>query len=210
MSRSAVAEAWTERYISLEEWAALEEDEPGEVVDGRLVEEESVGYAHEVIIGWLICVLGNWLASRGGGFVGSSDAKFAVRPTRGRKPDITVYLPGSRKPPAQGLIRVPPDVAIEVVSSTPRDGRRDRVEKVKEYAAFGVKWYWIVDPQFRSLEIFELGADGRYAHALAATEGSLTSLPGFEGLTLDVDALWSELDRLMDESGESDDEASQE
>lgn len=206
MSRTAVAEAWTERFISLEEWAALDEDEPGEVVEGRLVEEEIVGYAHEVIVGWLIHVLRTWVVPRGG-FVGGSDARFAVKPTRGRKPDITVYLPGSRKPPAQGLIRVPPDIAVEVVSPTPRDGRRDRVEKVREYAAFGVKWYWIADPQFRSLEVFELGTDGRYAHALAATEGTLDTLPGCEGLTLDVDALWSELDRLMADSDESPDEA---
>ena len=153
MSRKAIAEAWTERFISLEEWAALDEDEPGEVVDGRLVEEEIAGYAHEVIVGWLIHVLRTWIGPRGG-FVGGSDARFAVKPTRGRKPDLTVYLPGSRKPPAQGLIRVPPDLAIEVVSPTPRDGRRDRVEKVREYAAFGVKWYWIDDPQFRSLAVF--------------------------------------------------------
>lgn len=206
MSGNAVAEAWTERTLSLEEWAALDEDEPGELVDGRLVEEESVGYAHEVIIGWLIAVLHSWIVPRGG-FVGSSDARFAVRPTRGRKPDLTVYLPGSRKPPAHGLIRVPPDIAIEVVSPTPKDGRRDRVEKVREYAAFGVKWYWIVDPQFRTLEILELGESDRYAHALAVTEGSQDALPGCEGLTLDVDALWAQLDRLMAEGA---DEAEQE
>lgn len=191
--------------MSLEEWGGLGEDEPGELVDGRLVEEESVGYAHEVIIGWLIAVLRSWVVPRGG-FVGSSDARFAVRPNRGRKADLTVYLPGSRKPPAQGIIRVPPDIAIEVVSPTPKDGRRDRVEKLSEYAAFGVRWYWIVDPQFRTLEIFELGPNGRYTHALAITDGTIMSPPGCEGLTLNVDSLWSELDRLMEGGGEGGEE----
>jgi Uma2 family endonuclease len=202
MSGSAIAEVITDRAMSLEEWAVMSEDEPGELVDGRLVEEESVGYAHEVIVGWLIAVLRSWIVPRGG-FVGSSDARFAVRPNRGRKPDLTVYLPGSRRPPAHGLVRVPPDLAIEVVSPTPRDGRRDRVEKVLEYAAFGVKWYWIVDPQLRTVEIFELGPSGRYTYALGLTEGAVDTLPGCEGLTLDVDALWGELDRLM-EGGEGD------
>jgi Uma2 family endonuclease len=193
MPQRAIAEAWTERTMSLEEWADLPEDEPGELVDGRLVEEEEVGYAHELIVGWFIRILGNWLAARGGR-VATSDARFGVTPTRGRKPDLTVYLPGSRKPPAEGLIRVPPDIAVEVVSLRPRDGRRDRVEKLREYAAFKVRWYWIVDPQLRSVEILELGADGRYTHALDATEGVLDSVPGCEGLTLDVDALWRELE----------------
>jgi Uma2 family endonuclease len=194
MTQGAIAEAWSDRTMSLEEWAAMPEDEPGELVDGLLVEEEDVGYAHEVVVGWFIQMLRLWVVARGG-FVATSDAKFAVKRNRGRKPDVTVYLPG-RKPPSQGLIRIPPDIAVEVVSPTPRDGRRDRVEKVKEYAAFGVRWYWIVDPQLRSLEIYELGADGRYAYALGATDGVLESVPGCEGLTLDVNALWSEIDRL--------------
>jgi Uma2 family endonuclease len=185
--------------MSVEGWSKLPEDDPGELVDGQLVEEEVVGYAHEVVVIWLAALLRAWIAPRGG-LVGGSDARFAVNATRGRKPDLSVYLPGSRRPPGQGLIHVPPDIAVEVVSPTPRDGRRDRVDKVKEYAAFGVKWYWIVDPQLRSLEVLELGADSRYAHAFSATEGIAATLPGCEGLSLDLDDLWTEVDQLDPES----------
>ena len=137
-------------------------------------------------------MLRSWILPRGGRVAGS-DAKFAVTSQRGRKPDLTVYLPG-RLPPRRGLIRVPPDIMIEIVSASPRDGQRERVEKLDEYAAFGVRHYWIVDPQLRSLEVFELGRDGRYARALGAAEGTLEDVPGCEGLTLDLDALWAEID----------------
>ena len=185
------------RPISLAEWAMLD-DESGEYVDGWLEEEEMPSFEHELVVAWLIHMIRSWLAPRGG-FVGGSEAKYAVRSNRGRKPDVSAYLPGSRKPPRQGIIETPPDIMIEVISPSPTDGRRDRVIKLNEYAAFGVRWYWILDPQLRSLEVLELGQDGRYVHALDATAGMLASVPGCEGLTLDLDALWSEVDRLSAE-----------
>jgi Uma2 family endonuclease len=107
-------------------------------------------------------------------------------------------LPGTRVPPDRGLVATPPDIAIEVVSRSPRDQRRDRVDKVDDYAAFGVRYYWLVDPSIRTIEILELGADGRYVRALAATSGSV-DVPGCDDLVLSVDQLWSEVDRLAPE-----------
>jgi Uma2 family endonuclease len=181
------------RQLTFEEWAAMDEDEPGELVDGYLEEEEVPNVIHEVVLTWFAMVFRTWLGRRG--WVIGSGAKFAVRPNRGRKPDLTVYLGGERKPPANGIVRVPPDIAVEVVSPSARDGRRDRIEKMADYAAFGIRYYWLIDPAFRSLEIFEL-MNGHYARTAYATEGTMTSVPGCEGLTIDLDALWQELAEL--------------
>lgn len=185
------------RMLTLDEWGALPEDEPGELCSGHLVEEEVPDYVHEVVVAWLIRVLYSWVSSRGG-LVGGSEAKFGIRLDRGRKPDLTVYLAESPKPPRRGVIRVAPDIAVEVISPTPRDVRRDRAEKMDDYAAFGIRFYWIVDPEIRSLEIFELGHDGRYTRALGATEGVLSEVPGCPGLTLSLSELWAEIDRLAE------------
>jgi Uma2 family endonuclease len=72
---------------------------------------------------------------------------------------------------------------VEVVS--PSSGRRDRTQKMKHYARFGVKEYWIGDAAKRSLEIFTL-KEGRYELRAAAEErGKLSSLV-LTGLKLDV------------------------
>jgi Uma2 family endonuclease len=181
--------------MTLEEWAALPEEETGELVDGCLTEAEVPNYVHELIVAWLAEKLRGWGVPRGA-IVAGSGAKFAVARGRGRMPDLTVYLAG-RRPPARGLVAVAPSIAVEVVSSTPRDPRRDRVEKLAEYAAFGVGLYVLVDPELRTFEVLELGNDGRYVHAVAVSEGVVDRLPGCEGLAFDVSQLWTEVDALV-------------
>ena len=186
------------RRLTIEAWAALDEDEPGELVDGVIVEDEMAGWAHEVVVSWLLGVLLSWARARGARVAGS-DAKLAVSAARGRKPDILVYLPGAPRPSAKGPIRVPPSIVVEVVSPSPSDARRDRIAKVDEYAAFGVAWYWIVDPELRTVEILERGADGRYVHALGQSNGRINAVPGCESLALDIDAMWADLDAAIAE-----------
>lgn len=182
------------RPMSVQEWLELDEDESGELVDGHWVEEEVPDAVHELGVSWLIRAIGAWLGSTG--FVFGSELKVLVGETTGRKPDLVVLLPGTPAPPRHGLVE-PPDILIEVVSPSPRDERRDRVQKMSEYAKFGVRYYWLVDPAFATFEIFERTAAG-YTQVVAVTGGRIESVPGCTGLVIDVDALWAELSRLRD------------
>ena len=180
--------------MTLEEWEALDEDVAGELVDGVLVEEEVPGYVHEIIVNWLAQVLGPWVRAQGG-LAATSGVKFGLAPGLGRMPDYSVFL-GARRPPPEGLVRTPPDVAVEIVSRTARDQRRDRIEKLAEYARFGIPYYWIVDPKPRTVEIFALRDDASYALAFTASSGRHDAIPGCDGLVLDLDDLWTEVARL--------------
>jgi hypothetical protein len=74
--------------MTLAEWADLPEDEPGELVDGRIEQEEVASPVHELLAAALLRTLGNWVVPRGGVVLGSA-AKYAVRPPgRGRMPDV--------------------------------------------------------------------------------------------------------------------------
>ncbi|HEY2381568.1 MAG TPA: Uma2 family endonuclease [Terriglobia bacterium] len=182
------------RPLSMQEWLEMPEDEEGELVAGRLTEEEVPDAVHELVISWLVYTLSHWLAGKG--FVLGSELKVMTARDSGRKPDLTVFLPGSPAPPRRGPITRPPDILVEVVTPSPRDERRDRVEKMAEYAAFGVQYYWLIDPALGTFEIFDRTAEGLYQKVVGITSGLIDSVPGCPGLQIDVNALWAEVARL--------------
>jgi Uma2 family endonuclease len=197
--RFMVAKAPTEglklKPLTLEQWAAMDEDEPGELVDGQLVEDEVPTILHEAVVSWLIEVLRRWARPRGG-WVFGSEHKLAVSARRGRKADVCMYAPGVSLRGREALSRIPPTVIVEVLSQQPRDVRRDRMEKAVEYARFGVRWYWLVDPNAQLFEIWELGPTGQYVQVAPASTGKV-SVAGLPGLELDLDDLWAEVAPLM-------------
>jgi len=181
--------------VTIDDWAALDEDDSRELVDGVLEEAEVPSALHEVIVTWLQLLLGPYFRARGGFTLGG--VKLAIQPRRGRIPDLACYGAGKRLP-REGVVTVPPDVVIEVVSSRPEDERRDRIAKPQDYAELGASYYWIVDPWLRSIEIFALDDQGRYVRLVAATAGEIHPVPGLPDLKVDVDALWAEIARLGD------------
>ncbi|MGF1465362.1 MAG: Uma2 family endonuclease [Sandaracinaceae bacterium] len=180
--------------LSALEWAALAPDVPGELVDGRLEGEEMTDFVHDLVVAWILATVGPWVSGRDG-VAAASDARLGVAADRHRKPDASFYLPETPSPPGRGLVTTPPTIAVEVISPTPRDARRHRVETLHDYAAFGVAWYWIVDPQLRTFEVLDLGTDGRYVHALAASSGAV-AIPGGPELRPDLDDLWRRVEAV--------------
>jgi len=81
-----------------------------------------------------------------------------------------------------------PDLTMEVVS--PDDWRRDWITKRKEYEAYGVREYWIIDPEKRKVEVNVLDDIGAYRR-LEPHDGAWPSTV-LAGFYLREDWLWSE------------------
>lgn len=178
--------------MTLAEWGDLDEDIEGELVDGLLEEEEMATFLHEIVVMWLARTLGAW-ARRRRAYVAGSEAKIAVGARRGRKPDLSVYLRGNTPALTDTLVRVPPHLVVEVISPRRRDARRDRVDKISDYANVGISYYWILDPQLRALEVLERETSAHYRVAAARSRGKVR-IPGCPGLVLNLDDLWAEVD----------------
>src|SRR5512143_3543616 len=93
----------TSGQMTVQEWAAMPEDEPGELCDGLLEDEEVSDLTHETAVAWLGALLRTWMVALGG-FAFGSEVKFALSSIRGRKPDLSVFFPGRPPLPRRGPV----------------------------------------------------------------------------------------------------------
>jgi hypothetical protein len=102
-------------------------------------------------------------------------------------PDLSGWRRDAYTPDFQAVGHtVPPGWVAEVLS--PSTARRDRLVKLALYAEAGIGHAWIVDPDARSIEVFEL-REGVYALVATAADDAEVALPPFEG-PLAVGRLW--------------------
>jgi Uma2 family endonuclease len=94
------------------------------------------------------------------------------------------------KLPDEAFFTMAPDWICEVLS--PSTEAYDRDTKMPLYAREGVRHAWIVDPIGRTLELFELGADGRWTLADVHQDDARVRAAPFDAIELDLSVLWEE------------------
>lgn len=87
-----------------------------------------------------------------------------------------------------GIVGIP-EFVVEIIS--PGSVDKDRVTKKDVYEKFGVKEYWIVDTQWKTIEVFVLEEEKYKLYSFAEKEGKLKSsvLPKFK---LDIVKIFGE------------------
>lgn len=82
-----------------------------------------------------------------------------------------------------------PDWICEVLSKSTAD--YDREEKMPVYAREGVRHAWLVDPIAKTLEVYTLGADGRWGEPIRHGGADVVRATPFDAIGLDLSALWT-------------------
>jgi Uma2 family endonuclease len=152
-----------------------------ELIDGRLVERHMGARSSEVAAN-IIQVIGRYVVERKLGKVFAPDCGyqiFASDPNWVRFPDVTFiargHLPQDKAP--EGHVRVPPDLAVEVVS--PNDTAEEVEAKRVAFLRAGTRLFWVVYPDSRTVHVYRQGKHS----SLALAEGDELSgedvLPGF-------------------------------
>ncbi len=99
------------------------------------------------------------------------------------QPDLLVMLKNGTARITEKNVQGPPDMVAEILS--PGTAARDRDLKRKRYEHYGVKEYWLVDPDHNIMEILRLEQNRLTRVSLASPPSHVTS-PLFPNLTLDL------------------------
>jgi Uma2 family endonuclease len=105
------------------------------------------------------------------------------------QPDISIICDLS-KIDAKGCIGAP-DMIIEIVS--PASARHDVEEKFQLYQKHGVREYWIVFPEDRSLNVFTLDESHKYQLVGMYANDSKVKVNIFEDLVIDLAEIFEDL-----------------
>jgi len=118
---------------------------------------------------------------------GGSEFQLVIPETAsGRNPDVAVSL-WATPPDARG--NRPASLAVEVVSEGDEARERDYLTKRREYLAYGLAEYWIVDPIERRVTVLVRDGDA-WAESVVEGVGSASSVV-LPGLVVPLEGLWA-------------------
>ena len=178
----------TKIVLTYEDFAALPDDgKRYELHEGELSVTPSPGRRHQTILGRLFVLLTLHVRASGHGEVFVSPFDVIMTNITVVEPDI-IYVDDERlRIVSERGVEGSPTLAIEVIS--PYSKSIDRLRKMALYAAHDVTWYWIVDPDARTIEAYRLeGSAYRLTGKLEGAEPR--ALPPFPDLLLDPAAIW--------------------
>ena len=184
----------TPRLYSYDDYAAIDDDERYEVLEGELVPMgPAPRWDHQKVAGNLFTYLNLYAMETGAGtaFVAAVDVVLkAERPANVLQPDAGFVLRSHHDRITAPNLQGAPDLVVEVLS--PSNARKDTVRKRRLYEQYGVPEFWIVPLSVDQIEVLRLGPDGRYGAAIVFKPGDTLTSPLLPGFALDVaKAFWN-------------------
>ena len=151
-----------------------------ELIDGELIVSKAPGIPHQLSLGQLFYRLTSYLMGNPIGLL-IFGTGVVFDDYNGVIPDL-VFVSSERQHiiTERGLIDAP-DLIVEVVSPGETNSERDRQLKRQLYSRRGVREYWVVDPQLKTIEVYRLHENVLVLEATLRGSDVITSglLPGF-------------------------------
>lgn len=182
--------ATTARRLTVEDLESIPEEHEGdrqELIDGELVVTPVPIIKHQISSMNLIYHFDQHVRPSRLGMVFHAQTGIRFSPHNLLIPDIC-FVSQNRLPIlGEKTIEAAPDLVVEILS--PGTRRRDLTTKRELYARFGVREYWIVDPDKRTVEVLELVGDSY--RVVPMLDGAVIQSRVLPGLSLPLDAVFA-------------------
>src|SRR2546430_12413988 len=154
--------------LTYEDYVGLPNDgKRYEILDGELFVIPAPVPLHQRVSRNLQRLLDRHVVDNGLGEILNAPIDLILSTTTIAQPDL-LFIRAGRDIVTRRAVEAPPDLVVEVLS--PSSLRQDRVTKAALYARFGVPHYWIVDPEARRIDVYEL--DGAAYRLTAEATGA--------------------------------------
>ncbi len=173
--------------LTYQDYAKTPEGEIWELIDGEQFMPPSPNEAHQGVNMELASLLHGFVKGRSLGRVYFAPFDVVLSDVDVVQPDL-LFVSNERSniiTPAN--VRGAPDLVVEIRS--PSTAGRDWTIKRGLYARYGVKEYWVVDPDERRIWVLLLG-DGRLDEVGSYGMGDVLTSPTLEGLSIDLNDIF--------------------
>ena len=159
-----------------------------QLLEGDLVLSPSPTTKHQVISGRLHLLLANIFADRGLGRVMYAPLDVVLSDHDVAQPDL-LFVSNERSGIVEDAnVQGAPDLVVEILS--PGTAAYDRGYKLALYGRHGVREYWLVDTDARTIQVFGESEQGLDEHARHGRSGQFTT-PLMQGAAIDLARLFS-------------------
>jgi Uma2 family endonuclease len=166
-------------FADLERWP--EDGRRYELYDGEVYEVPSPFPLHQMVSARLHFALADYVREHGG-MVLYAPLDIVLTEYDVVQPDLLLFTrERAHFVDARKVTRVPPDLAIEILSESTE--RNDCGRKMCLLARHGVREFWLVDPEAETIEIYSLSGD-QFVLANVASGTAPVKSPLLPGLVL--------------------------
>ena len=165
--------------FNYQDYCLMPEDRRYEIIDGEMHVVPGPSFRHQDFLLNLAIMLRGYVTRNNLGVVVVAPFDVILSQEDVVQPDLVYVSQERRDIITQRGCEGPPDLVVEIHS--PSTAQRDKELKRKLYATYGVREYWLVDPDSATVEVLSLEEAGYKATGVYSSDEAVTSavLPGF-------------------------------
>jgi len=169
-----------------EDYAKLPEGAPYQLIGGKLVRTPAPSTRHQDILKKILARLYSF-EERGLGKAFCAPIDVYFEETETYQPDIIFISKERLEIIEEERIKGAPDLVVEILS--PSSAYYDLKKKLKVYEKHGVKEYWILDPEDKSVVVYE-NREGKFRLIHEVMERGRIRSTVLSGFELEIEGIW--------------------